>query len=229
MAIADQSLARWAPKVKPSQGKTKISAQALREQNVHAQSTRKARSRTKIEKTLGVEISVSANSTDAQTKTLKRPERGEKKYCIYRRPIYLKSRNIVTEGRACSCTQHHAPIFAQEWRDSPAEADWDYDLPNRGYSKRYRKVAFAEESLNAIYEVDKWFKMEHIHSSKYWSSRPPGMPTDKSTPEEEDADVICQELKETFTGFALVNVETRSTKIEEKVDIIEDDCSWLTL
>ena len=227
MATADQNLARWAPK--PCQRATKISAQSLRERNVIAQSTRKARSQRKVLKTLGDEVALTDKPRDAQIKRPQRPAGGEKEYCTYRHPAYRKNLKIITEGRPCSCIQRHTPTFAHEWKDTPAEAPWDYKLPNGGNQKRKKKVAFNEKYLNEVYEVDRWFESEYINSNKYWSSGPPGLSTDKSTTEEDDADIVCQELEEIFIGFSLVDVGTDPEEVDDVPSTIEDDCSWLVL
>ena len=126
--------------------------------------------------------------------------RGQQPYCTGRSLRY-RSGVLVSYGRPCECPSpsppHHSfPIDPKNWCNSPAEADWDYDLPNGGYTVRERKVKFADQPVSEVREFERWYEKEYVKSNRYWCRGRLGRSIDESTPEDDEADIkALEELK----------------------------------
>ena len=214
MAIQDgkQSLGKWAP-LRRQQSADRISPQRLREQMIRAQDSQEARSLSKASQFLGTEAN---NLTDRPFQIY---VRGLKAYCSYRHPRECRRRNIKIEGRECNCETPHEPTYAQDWRATPAEADWDYALPNGGYPRKVRKVAFAEEVSSETVEVERYLKRSSFKRSR-----------DDTTAEDDDAELICINLEEAF-GDVFGTGRIPENEIDEETtadgDFDEDEEHWL--
>lgn len=135
--------------------------------------------------------------------------RGQQPYCTGRSLRY-RSGILVSYGRPCECPSsspphHSSPIDPKTWCESPAEADWDYDLPNGGHPVRERKVKFADQPVSEVREFERWYEKEYVKSNRYWCRGRLGRSIDESTPEDDEADIkALEELEEYGVNVAML-------------------------
>jgi hypothetical protein len=115
------------------------------------------------------------------------PPRGESHYCAYRPAKKYRAYRANSTRQHCKCGEDHDFIYPDEWRDTPAEADWDYSVPNGGYHRqRSTKVRFVERVVSEVREFEMWYEEEYILSDKYWSKGPVRMSEDESSKFDDD-------------------------------------------
>ena len=149
--------------------------------------------------------------------------RGQQPYCTGRSLRY-RSGILVSYGRPCECPSsshphHSSPIEPKTWRESPAEADWDYDLPNGGHPVRERKVKFADQPVSEVSEFQRWYEKEYVKSNRYWCRGRLGRSIDQSTPEDDEADIkALEELEEYGVNVGMLGyseTEQRSSSSDD--------------
>ncbi|KAL2038190.1 hypothetical protein N7G274_009138 [Stereocaulon virgatum] len=87
------------------------------------------------------------------------PKRGTSPYCAYRKiKKGHKPYRTPTAGQYCECpgATDHPETLPSDWASTPAEAEWDYSLPNGGWHQRKRVVRFVEPVVTESHKVDKW-------------------------------------------------------------------------
>jgi len=110
------------------------------------------------------------------------PARGKLPYCTYRKSKKYRPYRANSTGQHCRCKKNHAMIYPEQWKSTPCEAEWDYDLPNGGYHHpRAKKVRFAEPVVSELRVFERWYKKEYILSDKYWAKGPVRCSEDEST------------------------------------------------
>ena len=152
---------------------------------------------------------ISSLDADDDASVLEGYYRGQQPYCTGRSLRY-RSGILVSYGRPCECPSsspfhHSSPTNPKTWRDSPAEADWDYDLPNGGHPLRARKVKFADQPVSEVREFERWYEKEYVKSNRYWCRGRLGRSIDASTPEDDEADIkALEELEEYRLNVAML-------------------------
>ena len=166
---------------------------------------------------------------DAKASVLEGYYRGQQPYCTGRALRY-RSGILVSYGRPCECPSsshphHSSPMDPKTWRESPAEADWDYDLPNGGHSLRARKVTFADQPVSEVREFEKWYEKEYVKSNRYWCRGRLGRSMDQSTPEGDEAEIkALEELEEYGVNIAMLGyseTEESSSSSDERGSSID--------
>ncbi|MDI1488558.1 MAG: hypothetical protein OHK93_007833 [Ramalina farinacea] len=166
---------------------------------------------------------VNCLDVDDNASVLEGSYRGQQPYCTGRSLRY-RSGILVSYGRPCDCPSsshphHSSPIDPRTWRESPAEADWDYDLPNGGHPSRTRKVSFADQPVSEVREFERWYEKEYVKSNRYWCRGRLGRSIDQSMPEDDEADIKALEELEEYG----VNVATLEYSETEQSSSSSDD------
>lgn len=152
---------------------------------------------------------ISFLDADDDASSLNGQNRGQQPYCTGRSLRY-RSGILVSYGRPCECPlsshpQHFSRIPPKTWSGSPAEADWDYDLPNGGHPLRVRTVGFADQPVSEVREFERWYEKEYVKSNRYWCRGRLGKSMDESTPEDDEAEIrALEELEKWGVTVALL-------------------------
>ncbi|KAK3178563.1 hypothetical protein OEA41_000700 [Lepraria neglecta] len=87
------------------------------------------------------------------------PTRGASPYCAYRCiKKGTKPYRTPSNGQYRECSHDHYEMPPSEWASTPAEAEWDYSLPNGGWHQRKRVVRFVEPVVTEVYKVERWIR-----------------------------------------------------------------------
>ena len=159
--------------------------------------------------------------------------RGAERYCAYRDRRHTRSSNVLIGlGRPCQCQQSHSRVHPRDWRDTPAEANWDYSLPNGGNIERTRKVKFADEKENQVFEVPRWdkrAKLEQVrHPTSVFSSIM-GCSANyvwlDTEHEDDEADEICQQYEDYYGDLlsAYLGLDTEAEFSDELRSSVSSD------
>lgn len=151
--------------------------------NIVRQELKLERERKKQRRTQPIDAGGVSSQRSSHGKTSPAAVVNRQDYCDYRpqRRGALTPYRRLSTGRPCTCAVAHPRLHPRDWKCSPAEADWDYGLPNGGHPSRNPKVRFADDVGTEVRHFERWYQDEYEYSDRYWAKGPVRPSTDRSS------------------------------------------------